>query len=109
MIKSKLCFTALGTEPAMLTSSSQIPCFIIYRFAIYIPLFLPMALPLLLSLFATIKWLRSKDGDEQSKIKQSDAGTSIITVTIRVLPPISLVLKVFLKVLIQQQHSPCGM
>ncbi|XP_028400312.1 GPI transamidase component PIG-S-like [Dendronephthya gigantea] len=34
------------------------------KFAIYIPLFLPMSLPLIASLFAAIKWLRNKEGDE---------------------------------------------
>jgi hypothetical protein len=58
----------------MFASLLKNSCFIVYRFAIYIPLFLPMSLPLVMSLFAAIKWLRSKDEDEQAKSKQSRTG-----------------------------------
>ncbi|XP_046839905.1 GPI transamidase component PIG-S-like [Xenia sp. Carnegie-2017] len=44
------------------------------KFAIYIPLFLPMSLPLVLSLFASIKWLRKRD---ELKDVQSSEGDEI--------------------------------
>jgi hypothetical protein len=58
----------------MFASLHKHSCFIVHRFAIYIPLFLPMSLPLLMSLFAAIKWLQSKDEDEQAKSNKSHTG-----------------------------------
>ena len=70
-------FHCCRNEPVINCMFASLPknsCFIVYRFAIYIPLFLPMSLPLVMSLFAAIKWLRSKDEDEQAKSKQSRTG-----------------------------------
>lgn len=42
----------------------------IFRYAIYIPLFLPISLPVLLSLRQAVRWYRGKDNtDEQDQHK----------------------------------------
>ena len=45
---------------------------LLYRYAIYIPLFLPVSLPVLLSLKEAIQWLRRKNAKEEKEKEKED-------------------------------------